>query len=360
MKVLFISRSTLFSVRGGDTIQIEKTAKYLGKLGIQVDIRLSGERINYSSYDLLHFFNIIRPADILYHASACKKPFVISTIYCDYDEYDSKVRGGMVGLLRKVFSADALEYLKVVARRMKNGEKIRSLAYLIIGHKRSVQKLIASADLLLPNSENEIRRLAEHYGRTAPYKVIPNGVDDEWLSLALQQEQKREGVLCVAQIEGRKNQLNLIRAMKGLPYKLSILGKNPPNFDWYMKACKKEAGENVHFLSRVSEEELIRLYRAHKVHALPSWFETTGLVSLEAALMGCSLVISNRGDTTDYFGEEAAYCEPDDVRSIRAAIEKVYESEPSTALLEKVKTEYTWSKAAEKTLEAYKEVLARK
>ena len=59
MKVLFISRATLFKVSGGDTIQMMATAKYLKKLGIDVEIKLTDEKINYSTFDLIHFFNEI-------------------------------------------------------------------------------------------------------------------------------------------------------------------------------------------------------------------------------------------------------------------------------------------------------------
>ena len=64
MRVVFITRATLYSVKGGDTLQVLQTARHLEELGIQVDIRLTNERISYDQYDLLHFFNIIRPADI--------------------------------------------------------------------------------------------------------------------------------------------------------------------------------------------------------------------------------------------------------------------------------------------------------
>ena len=67
MNILFISRATLYKVPGGDTIQIESTAKYLRKLNINVNIKLSNQKIDYSKYNLIHFFNIIRPSDIIYH-----------------------------------------------------------------------------------------------------------------------------------------------------------------------------------------------------------------------------------------------------------------------------------------------------
>ncbi|MEO8854903.1 MAG: glycosyltransferase family 1 protein, partial [Ginsengibacter sp.] len=65
MRVAFIARSSLHSAKGGDTIQIIQTARHLELLNIKVDIRLTDEKINYQQYDLLHFFNLIRPSDIL-------------------------------------------------------------------------------------------------------------------------------------------------------------------------------------------------------------------------------------------------------------------------------------------------------
>ena len=106
MNILFITRATLFSNKGGDTIQVTRTAAELNKLGIKADIRLSNEATEYTSYDLLHFFNIIRPADILYHIKIANKPYVISPIFVDYSEYDKKIRGGLSGNLFKFLSPD--------------------------------------------------------------------------------------------------------------------------------------------------------------------------------------------------------------------------------------------------------------
>jgi len=67
MKIAFIRRSTLYTVPGGDTVQVVQTAGQLIAMGISVDVLLSKDSIAYEQYDLLHFFNIIRPADIQVH-----------------------------------------------------------------------------------------------------------------------------------------------------------------------------------------------------------------------------------------------------------------------------------------------------
>ena len=118
MKILFISRSSLYKDKGGDTIQVLNTAAFLKKINIEVDIRLCNEVIDYTSYDVLHFFNLIRPADILKHIKYSGKPYVISTIYVDYSEFEKKIRRGITGLIFKFFPGDFIEYLKVIARAL--------------------------------------------------------------------------------------------------------------------------------------------------------------------------------------------------------------------------------------------------
>src|ERR1700749_3054131 len=106
MKIAFITRATLYKVRGGDTLQVIETARHLQRLGIEVDIRLTHEEIDYSVYDLLHFFNIIRPADILYHVRKSGKPFVVSSLLVDYSGYDKNYRKGIAGFFFRLLSSD--------------------------------------------------------------------------------------------------------------------------------------------------------------------------------------------------------------------------------------------------------------
>ena len=114
MKVALIGRSTLYSVPGGDTVQVTQTDRGLNALGISASVTLSNAFIDYAKYDLLHFFNITRPADILNHTENSGKPYVVSTILCDYSEYDRRYRKGL-GALLSFFSNDGTEYLKAVA-----------------------------------------------------------------------------------------------------------------------------------------------------------------------------------------------------------------------------------------------------
>ena len=357
MKVAFISRATLYSSPGGDTRQLEQTALNLKNSGVEIAIYLSDQFIDYSQYDLLHFFNIIRPADIIKHIKRSKKPYVVSTIFVEYGTVKDE-NPGLSGILKKIFSDDGLEYIKVIARAIKNGEKVTSVEYLLWGHKRSVQFVARHAGCLLPNSESEYRRFVSKYKVDQEHVVVPNGIDENLVKRVYPENAAyKDAILCMGRIETRKNQLNLIRALKNTKYKLFIHGKASPNNIAYYEECLKEASPNILIKDWLEEEELYTAYSKAKVHVLPSYFETTGLSSLEAAVMGCNIVITDRGDTREYFGDHAWYCDPDSPQSIKAAVDAAFNAPYDTQFKEYILKHYTWEQAAIETLKAYKQVL---
>lgn len=359
MNVLMVSRTTLFTSPGGDTVQLLETAKHLQEQGVAVDIKLTNEEIEYSRYDLIHFFNIIRPADILRHIRQSKLPFVVSTIFVDYEEAEKTNRKGWLSLISMIFSSDQIEYLKVIARWVLNGEPISHWSYLVMGQRKAIRHIISKASCLLPNSFSEYNRLVKKYGAGNRYIVVPNGIN---VSRFGEAESKaaagRDHVLCVARIENRKNQLALIKALSTTDYKLIIIGKPSPNHVKYYHACREAANNNVTFIEHIEQEQLKAYYTKARVHVLPSWFETTGLTSLEAAAMGCNIVVTRKGDTEEYFQDQAFYCEPGDEASIRNAVKDAFEQPYRRKLKERILEQFTWKKAAEATLTAYKEVLA--
>ena len=109
MKVALITRSTLFTTRGGDTVQVEETARQLIKLGVDARILLANQVMNNGDFDLLHFFNITRPATILKHLLHSKLPFVVSPIWIDYSNYDKFHRQGLSGMGFRLLSPGRIE-----------------------------------------------------------------------------------------------------------------------------------------------------------------------------------------------------------------------------------------------------------
>jgi glycosyltransferase involved in cell wall biosynthesis len=268
-------------------------------------------------------------------------------------------RRGVAGKLLRSLSGDGIEYAKTLMRWLLGRDKLVSPAYLWKGQRRSIQYILEHASMLLPNSASEYNRLARQYDCEARYTVVPNGIDETIFKNDPSVERGRNLVICAARIEGIKNQLNLIRALNNTAYTLLLIGSPAPNQMEYYRLCRKAAAANVQFIDRITQPELARYYQSAQVHVLPSWFETTGLSSLEAAAAGCSVVITDRGDTREYFGDDAFYCDPADTRSIYDAVNKAAAAKPSETLQQRIAQQFSWRHAAFETLQAYHKVIGK-
>ncbi|MCI5055140.1 MAG: glycosyltransferase family 4 protein, partial [Flavobacteriales bacterium] len=282
MRVAFISRSSLFDDPGGDTIQMQQTAAELSSFGVEVDIIENGKTYKQSDFDLLHFFNLIRPGEIMPHLPS-KVPYVISPIYVDYSMSDIYARDGFNAKIAQNLDKNRVEYLKALMRFLKGSDKQISKKYFLIGHKNSMLKVLREANHLLPNSKSEEQRISTDLNQKVPTTIIPNG-STSIFSMDRKTPRKPGSILCVARIEPRKNQKNLILAVNDLPnLKLTLIGRPGNNSQDYYDECKRISGTNVEFIEGgLDQSELIDYYRSSSVHVLPSWFETTGLSSLEA------------------------------------------------------------------------------
>jgi glycosyltransferase involved in cell wall biosynthesis len=356
MRVALVSRSSMYSIQGGDTIQVLKTAERLKKLGVKADVFRACEKIPYEQYDLMHYFNIIRPSDHLYHIKKSKKPYVVSTIYVDYTDFDNnrsnrfhKLAFGLMGQARS-------EYIKNLYRYTKKQDELVSAEYFL-GHYRAIKKVLQGASMILPNSDSEFRRIVNKFPFSGQYRIVPNGVDSSLFDQIPENIQREDKVLCVAQIYGLKSQELLIRACQKLKVPLELVGSYPPNHKQYYDHCKSISDGNFRLTGFIPQEMLVNLYAGSKVHAMPSWFETTGLSSLEAGAMGCNLVVGTGGDTRDYYKNDSWFCHPQDPQSIEQALEAALNTPNSGILRETIMNEYTWDKAAKVTFGAYCQVL---
>ncbi|OOH85728.1 hypothetical protein BMT54_11545 [Pasteurellaceae bacterium 15-036681] len=370
MKVLIQSRTNFFSMPGGDTVQILKTKKYLEELGISVDVSLELEP-DLKDYDLVHLTNITRVHETyiqLNNALKQNKKIVLSTIFWPMEEFEKKGQKGIRRLLSGLLSIDNIERLKALVRLLKNRKEWNKALKSIftIGYSNMQKKVIANVDMFLPNAYLEMQKLNEVFGTSySNFTVIPNAIDADIAIKTLSEnniskfEQFKDAIICVGRIETRKNQLSLVKALDGSNYKLVLVGQVSDNFHSYFDEIKKYLDKNPNFtyIEKIDNDELYQLFKVCKVNALPSWLDTPGLVNLEAAIMGCNLAISSIGTTTEYFEDYACYCMPDDIKSIREAVDNAYKKDKDSYLQDKILKEYTWKKAAEKTLEAYKNIL---
>ena len=351
MRVLFQIRRSYRDLVGGDVTVMRWTAAHLRRSGIEVDE--SGDvEPDLSTYDLVHVIDSAPGEETFLqgmNAIERRKPLVLTPLYWDPAEYDERGRWPPAALAGE---GDPSRARRLRAAR----DQVRTA-------KRRF--LVEMADMVLPSSELERRRLQKDLGvEHDRYRVVPWAADEtSGEALAeefVQQYGLREFVLCVARIEDHKNQLALVEACQRLGLPLVLVGPPGPLQPGYLEACRQAAGATpLLMLGRLEGRPLRAAYAAAKVHALVSWWEIPGLASLEAAAAGCNVVAGDRGSAREYLGELAWYCDPGDIGSIASAVAAAHAAPRSTALREHMLTQYSWKRTAQTTLDAYREVATK-
>ncbi|MCO6449818.1 MAG: glycosyltransferase family 4 protein [Caldilineales bacterium] len=123
-------------------------------------------------------------------------------------------------------------------------------------------------------------------------------------------------VLDVSTLEPRKNFDGLIRAFAaarkkaGFPHHLVIGGgKGWMYEDIFAEVERQQAGEFVHFLGFVSDEDLPALYNLADLFAFPSHYEGFGIPVLEAMACGTAVICTDTSSLPEIAGD-AAYVIP--------------------------------------------------
>jgi glycosyltransferase involved in cell wall biosynthesis len=338
-------------VFGGHGVQLTQLMPELTKLGVDVEFTEKQPK-NLRSIDLVHGLGLTTPQVRACRQAGCA--VVLSTVYWSTSYTHTLLRIWEQPQLQRrlrLFVA-----LGVAGLRLRYLEKLHAMA----GRLDELALSYESADVLLPNARGEAIALRAELGVTTPTIVVPNGADPAVFSPPAHDAQRR-GVLAVGRFEPHKDQLGLIKALADREIPLTIVGPAHPDHPDYARACELAAGPNVTLvIDRLPHAELARLYQACEVHVLASWFETTGLVSLEAALCGAKIVSTDRGYATEYLQGDAWYCDPARPSTIRRAVVAALAAPIRSTLRDRVLAQYTWHHAAEATFRGYTTALANR
>lgn len=346
------------SIPGGHRVQLNQTARFLGELGVEAQVSFEAQAPEEAveDFDLVHGFGLT--PQWIRRCRQANVPVVLSPIYWarSYFTGQDKTYVGYgeaaLNLANRMRQGGALWRDSVLRRGSEACDRKNS-------HVTFLRVTYEMSELLLPNSALEARAIVDDLGVTTPTHVVPNSVDAGRFMLP-QNEKDRSYVLCAGRFEPHKNQLGLIRAWKsGMP-PLKLVGRPHPHHPAYYAKCQREARvKGIEVLPGVEHDDLPALYHGARVHILPTWFETTGLVSLEAALCGCNIVSTSRGFAREYFEDMAWYCDPSQPETIRQAALQAWNAPPQHLLRERILNNYTWQHTASATLAGYRSVLER-
>ena len=361
---------------GGDKVQIENTARELRALGADVEIRTDEDFIP-QNYDVIHIFQLDwTPETYLYARKAhdAAKPIILSPIHHSIEEvkrFDDEYVFDFRRLSKVLFSNQFhRDTFKNVYRSLTDPKKIKpTLVSITHGFQKMQKEVLEMSEKVLVQTDLETKDLEETFGVKIDAVKVPNGVSRNFIEQDAGAQKRNplnlsDYIICVGRIEPRKNQLNVISAVEklrnetGEDLQLVLIGVSTglKHFEYgKMFNDKKAACPWIHHVEKVPYQEMPDYYRNAKVGVSASWFETTGLTSLEALFCGANAVAAGER-AKEYLKEYASYCDPGSVDSIAGAV-KAQLKAPRPQIEVQMRKEYTWEKAAAKTLEVYQEVL---
>ena len=321
MKILFATYPMAFFIPGGGEVQLLRYYKYLKTKKYNVDLlNIWDPKIN--KYDLVHFFGCI--AGSTHFCNAVKNlniPLIISSSLWLTKE------------TLKLYPIEEIKYQLNLADKIITNSKAESKAIseLLGIHKEKFTHIYNGVDLIF-YKKNKNNSFKTKFKIKAPY------------------------VLNVANIETRKNQINLAIALKKFPeFKLIIIGnirdKN------YAEELFKVAKEQLIFIGPLrSNSALLRdAYLGAEIFCLPSTLETPGLSALEAFATESKIILTKEGSTKEYFTDNVMYVDPLNIHSIEEKLDLMINKNYNVNY--KHKYNFEWGKTLENLPDIYKKTI---
>ena len=344
MRVLFYAYPWAMQSPGGGEIMLLKTKEALEKEAIRVKL-FDQWSDKLKDYDLLHVFGSVKDClGLMQAAKSANLKVVLSPIFWST-------------LQRAIY--------EFATPKNKALTIIRHSSKIILPKIPSQRrKMFQVADLLLPNSLAEANQVSRLFGISKEkMHIVPLAADEKFLEadkeIFISKFGLKDFILSVGRIEPRKNQLNLIKALKDSGHKLVFIGSPVQGQENYFNECKKIADKNTYFIERLDHDSplLASAYAAAAVFVLQGWFETPGLAALEAGLSGTKLAVTQAGSTKEYFRDFVAYFSPQSPKSIKEAVLKAINTPKNDLLKNHITNNYLWRNSALETIKGYKRIL---
>ncbi|MFS7245328.1 glycosyltransferase family 4 protein [Rahnella inusitata] len=184
-------------------------------------------------------------------------------------------------------------------------------------------------------------------------KIIYNAVSDlfEPTKEVTSEPDKERYLLAVSSTNYHKNFHGLIDAFSdaNLDIDLKIIGDSA---DVFSTLDLKRNHPRIHFVGRVNDDELVKLYQHATAFVFPSFYEGFGIPPLEAQACGCPVISSNTASMPEVLGESVLYFNPESKREIINALSLIVSDvELRAQLVEKGfknKERFSWGESASK------------
>jgi glycosyltransferase involved in cell wall biosynthesis len=231
-----------------------------------------------------------------------------------------------------------------------------------VGLERTLGQM---ADRVVAQCEEEVDELTKMGVPRTHISAVPSGVDTERfveVGPAMPRTPGRHRILSVGRMVERKGYADLIQALRRIPDAEAVIAGGPPpeQLDGDPEAKRLRAlaeqcgvGDRVTLLGSVPSADMPEWYRSADLLCCPSWYEPFGLTPLEAMACGVPVVTYAVGGLAESVIDAVTgvHVVPRDVRGLAAALRSLLADDVrrmsfASAAVDRVRSRYTWQRAA--------------
>lgn len=238
--------------------------------------------------------------------------------------------------------------------------------YSFVGMQKRVARSLCPIITVSARAREDIRRdFGIPPGR---FRVIPNGIDID-LFRPLADVEREPGRIIVTNSADMplKGLAYLLQAVadvlsRRIQLRLVVVGSPGRNGEVERMVRQLGIGRQIEFTGRIDGGEFVRQYARASMAVIPSVYEGFGLPAGEAMACGVPVISTTGGGLPEVVGNAGILVPPADSAALSGAILSLLD-QPGHARelgrrgLQRVHANFTWRRAAEKTVAAYREAI---
>lgn len=385
---------------GGMNVYVLNTAKELAEQGIDVDVYTratrpsQGEIVQFSEH--LRVINIVAgpyeglskeelPTQLAAFAGG-----ILVFARCHHLSYDLVHShywlSGQVGwLLRDVWRVPLVHTAHTLAA-VKNAHRSANDTAESEARRICEQQIVDNADLLVVNTHEELRDLVRHYdAEDDRITVVAPGVNvglfNPGNDRATERSRRYLGIPLHTKVVAFVGRLQVFKGPDVLIQAVAEMVRRDPDRDFLVLICGGASGaaagantyvdlvnslglgRHIRFLPPRPPEELVCVYRAADIVAMPSYNETFGLVAMEAQASGTPVVAARVGGLPIAVseGETGLLVDGHDPASWADALEGMLDDDEARIRMAEEAvdhaSQFSWEVTAERLSSAYNDLL---
>jgi len=244
--------------------------------------------------------------------------------------------------------------------------KIKQLRwYSFIGMQKRVARTLSRIITVSKSSMHDIGR--DFNIPLQRFKVIPNGIDTDLFHPIPEIKREKNRIIVTSSAETPLKGLHyLLEAVAEISttrkIKLVVVGTLRKNGDIERLLTKLGINECVTFTGRIENDAFVQHYAKAFLAIVPSVYEGFGFPAGEAMACGLPVISTTGGALPEVVGNAGMLVPPANPKALVKAILTLMDHPEHTkqmgrAGFKRVRDRFTWKRAAEMTIEAYRETI---